>query len=67
MKTLTILLLPPVLLITGCVYLNADWPYYAISWFAGFGIGTLALFTWFQVCEKESKTKIKINEKDKTY
>lgn len=62
-KSLTILTLPAVLLIAGCVYLQAPRPYYVIAWLSGVGIGTLALFTWFQVCE--STNKIKLNGRNK--
>jgi len=62
---LFILLSPMVLLIIGCICLQVAWPYYLIAWLAGSGIGTLALFTWFQVKSVQSNTTVKIHHKNK--
>jgi hypothetical protein len=63
MRYLTILIVPAILLIAGCIAIGAGWMYCIFCWLAGIGIGTLAVFTVFQINERKSNTKIKMKER----
>jgi hypothetical protein len=54
--------LPTGILIVLCVFCNAGWPYYIISFAVGNGIGVLAVFTAVQIEKCDNKPTIKIKE-----
>jgi len=63
MKSLSFLL-PIIMLILGCVLINASWPYYIIATGAGTGIGSLAWLTWIQIRDNSNKPFIKFEENE---
>jgi len=62
MKATLFIAAPTILLIVGCIVLNASWPYYIVAWAAGNGIGALALLTWWQVKDSSKEPKVKIED-----
>jgi hypothetical protein len=65
MKSLSFIITPTIILIVGCVFLNASWPYYIIAIATGNGFGVLALFTWFQLRDNSGRPYIKFHSQKK--
>jgi hypothetical protein len=49
----TIVIIPAILLVIGCIVINASWYYYPIAVVAGGIIGLLALMTYYQIKKSE--------------
>jgi hypothetical protein len=55
MKSILLLISPIILLVTGCIILNAAWPYYIICIASGTGLGFLAWLTNIQLKDNSKK------------
>jgi cytosine/uracil/thiamine/allantoin permease len=63
MKILLVLFTPLLLAVIICAIIGAEWYYYFIGWFSGTGIGTLALYAWFEIRKCDENPTIKIEKK----
>lgn len=65
MKSLPFIITPILILIGGCILLNATWPYYIVAFSAGTGFGFLAWLTYLQLRDSSDMPKIKFENPDK--